>query len=74
MHCANNQIDLLLLLQSPAACAAVEKRAKEIAESLEAEYWSVSAKTGEFIISSSMYKYISFSAIVILRSKQLIIA
>ena len=48
MHCANNQIDLLLLLQSPAACAAVEKRAKEIAESLEAEYWSVSAKTGEF--------------------------
>lgn len=32
---------------SSASCAAVEKRAKEIAESLEAEYWSVSSKTGE---------------------------
>lgn len=34
-------------LVSPAACAMVEKRAKDIAESLEAEYWSVSSKSGE---------------------------
>lgn len=32
--------------QSNASCRAVEQRAKEIAQSLDAEYWSVSAKTG----------------------------
>ncbi|XP_060584878.1 ras-related protein Rab-34-like [Ruditapes philippinarum] len=40
-------------LVSSASCRAVEERAKEIALSLGAEYWSVSAKTGENIQSFS---------------------
>lgn len=38
-------------LVSSATCRAVEERAKEIASSLGAEYWSVSSKTGENVQS-----------------------
>ncbi|XP_045173054.2 ras-related protein Rab-34-like [Mercenaria mercenaria] len=40
-------------LVSNASCKAAEDRAKEIASSLGAEYWSVSAKTGENVQSFS---------------------
>ncbi|KAH3777509.1 hypothetical protein DPMN_178956 [Dreissena polymorpha] len=40
-------------LVSQAACRAAEDRAKEVAQSLGAEYWSLSAKTGENVKSFS---------------------
>lgn len=43
---------LTYIFQSSASCKAVEERAKEIASSLDAEYWSVSSKTGRFNISA----------------------
>ena len=40
-------VNLLLFIQSRAACKAAEERAKEIAQSIGAEYWSVSALSGQ---------------------------